>query len=269
MVMACNSTPVSLDAIAHFLEIMESSDPEVQKGFCERFFAVAEAAEQLKFLDSSGSAAVLEHQKRSLEWNLQAGPLDWGEQQIAPSGEMSVLPLDIMRFDAGMRMPLNGEVVFHGQPVLHAGAFADREDQLRVYSGLAALTQHSLVASVREGVIDELRAGPDVRAAAATLEELFSADDRYRVIWEIGFGLNTALKSPLPGNYAMNEVFGGANGIVHWGLGLTPHTRYALILPSIKTRVVGANGAVALGAEEPSPARRMRRRVTATCGCHF
>lgn len=30
------------------------------------------------------------------------------------------------------------------------------------------------------------------------------------------------------GNHAMNEVYGGRNGAMHWGLGLTPFTQYHL-----------------------------------------
>ena len=40
-VMACNSTPTSVDAIAHFLEIIERTDPEDQRRVADHFFGVA------------------------------------------------------------------------------------------------------------------------------------------------------------------------------------------------------------------------------------
>ncbi|WP_235433527.1 aspartate-semialdehyde dehydrogenase [Protofrankia coriariae] len=61
----------------------------------------------------------------------------------------------------------------------------------------------------------------------AALTELYTVDDNYRLVWEFGIGLNTALRQQ-PGNCGMNEMYGAGNGVVHLGFGLTPTTRYAL-----------------------------------------
>jgi hypothetical protein len=269
IVMACNSTPTPVEAIARFLEVMERTDPQEQSAFAGSFLAAVESSQRLTFLEPSGATATLEHLGRPLEWNLQAGPLEWGEQQIAPSGEISVLPADITEFEPTLRQPIHGTIAFRGQPVLHSAGSETRAEQARLHAGLASLANQTVVATVRQGMITELNAThPDADAAIATLHELFETDWRYRIIWEIGFGINTAFTVPLPGNCAMNEVFGGTAGVVHWGLGLTPYTRYALILPSIHTRVLAANGVVALGSDELPAKPRMRRRVVGGCACH-
>ena len=40
--MPCNSTPTSLEAVLHFLEAMERTDPSAQQAFADRFFELAE-----------------------------------------------------------------------------------------------------------------------------------------------------------------------------------------------------------------------------------
>jgi hypothetical protein len=270
-VMACNSTPTSVDAIAHFLEIIERTDPEDQRRVADHFFGVAESSQRLTFVnDGDGVAAVFHHAGGSYAWNQQAGPLEWGEQQIAPAGELSVLPVDILQFDATRRLAINGDIAFRGLPVLHAGTPPHlREDQARVHAELACILEHAVIATVRNGMIERLRSThPEAESAREMLETMFEVDSRYRIIWEVGFGINTALATPLPGNHAMNEVFGATVGVAHWGLGLTPDTQYALILPSLGTRVLGANGVSAFPSDDSPPKSRMRRRSVGGCVCH-
>jgi hypothetical protein len=104
-------------------------------------------------------------------------------------------------------------------------------------------------------------------APPTLLEALFAIDSRYRVLWEIGIGINTELE-PLPGNAGMNETYGAEEGVVHWGLGLTPYTQYALILLTPECRVLDSQGATLAG---PGPSRGLRagmvRRKAPGCGC--
>ena len=106
-----------------------------------------------------------------------------------------------------------------------------------------------MIASVRNGIIENLRAtDAEGESAVAMLEAMFEVDSRYRIIWEIGFGINMALTRPLPGNHAMNEVFGGTGcGALHYGMGLTPYTQYHLNIICPGTSVVGVGGQVLFG----------------------
>jgi len=89
------------------------------------------------------------------------------------------------------------------------------------------------------------------------LEHMFAVDSRYRIVWEIGHALNVSLDI-LPGNHAMNEVYGGVEGCLHWGLGLTPFTQYHLDIISPYTSVIGgATGDVLLGTPGKAPVERL------------
>jgi hypothetical protein len=249
MAMACNSTPTPLEAIAHFLDAMERTDPARQEAFADRFFELGEASDYLEIVDARhGTRAVFEHLNDAYVWNQQAGPVEWGGQQIVPSGEISVLPIDIVRFDASLRLAVNGEIALHGQPVLHSGTTPYlREDQTRIYERLARLRDHAAIATVEDGLVTRLRAThPDAAPAVSMLESLFDVDSRYRILWEIGFAINTALEM-LPGNFAMNEVHGGTNGALHWGFGLTPYTQYHLDITCFNTRVLSSDRELLLG----------------------
>lgn len=239
MVMACNSTPTSLEAIAHFLDVMERTDPAGQQVFAERFFARGQAASHLALVDPvHRTRAVFQHLSDSYEWNQQAGPIDWGEQQIAPAGEISVLPVDIWQFNERLSLAVSGEVALYGLPILHSGeASFLREDQLRIFEHLRRIKDHAVIAKVKDGVLTDIVAThPDVEPASQMLQMMFEVDSRYRTIWEIGFAINTSLDLRW-GNYAMNEVYGGTHGCLHFGLGLTPYTQYHLDIISPSTGV--------------------------------
>ncbi|MEV0642221.1 hypothetical protein AB0I77_46375 [Streptomyces sp. NPDC050619] len=241
MAMACNSTPTSLDSVRHFLGIMERTSAVEQDAFCDRFFTVAEDAEHLEYTNPvTGTRATLDHLRDGLVWNQQAGHLEWGEQQIVPSGEVSVLPLEITEFDETLHLPLEGEITLRGYPILHSGTPSfSRGDQARIHKALSAMEHHPITARVTAGQITELTAvEPGAAPAVDMLEQMFAVDSRYRTVWEIGHALNSNLEI-LPGNHAMNEVYGGPKGCVHWGLGLTPFTQYHLDIISPETVVTG------------------------------
>ena len=254
--MACNSTPTPLAAVEHFLDVIERTDPYAQAEFANRFFELGQKNDRLEIVDEEyETRAIFDHLDDRYEWNLQAGPLDWGEQQIAPSGEISVLPADIWEFNPKLCLAINGEIAFRGLPILHSGepSFL-REDQARIFSQLQHMKQHALIAKVEQGVVISLRpTHPDVKPAAEMLEAMAMVDSRYWTIWELGFAINTSLDL-LWGNYAMNEVYGGTQGALHFGLGLTPYTQYHLDLICPGTRVYGQDKKLLLGTPELSSA---------------
>jgi hypothetical protein len=159
-----------------------------------------------------------------------------------------VLPLAFDKFQARRRLVVNGEITLCGQPIIHVGAASFlREDQACIYQQLAYVRDHALIASLHDGVITKLYAThPSTWPALNMMQALFTVDSRYRILWEIGIGLNSTLKL-LSGNHAMNEMFGGENGTVHWGFGLTPYTQYHMDFICPSTRIFGDNGTVLIG----------------------
>jgi hypothetical protein len=109
------------------------------------------------------------------------------------------------------------------------------------------LENEAVIATVTKGAISDLR---PYRKEGNDLAELFHAffevDSRYALVWEIGHALNTSLDL-LPGNHAMNEVYGGTDGCLHWGIGLTPYTQYHLDIIAPYTTVYTESGEVVLG----------------------
>lgn len=251
LAMACNSTPTTLDTIKHFLRVVERTSPQDQDRFAERFFALVEETDTLHIVNRQvGTELVFQHFSDDIDyvWNQQGGSLGWGEQQILPSGEISVLPIEIQSFGEDLRLALEGEMTFHGHPILHNGTPSfSRRDQARIHAELEVMARTPLVGTVKDGHITEVRAtAPTGLRAQRMLESMFEVDSRYRKVWEIGFAHNISLDL-LAGNHAMNEVYGGERGCLHWGLGLTPYTQYHLDVISPGTQVLTDTGELVLG----------------------
>jgi hypothetical protein len=275
-VMPCGSTPVQPEHIRYFLEVIERTDPVAQAEHADKFFAAVAESSGLRLVDDTQrTECAFDAGSDEYIWNQQAGPLEPGEQQIAPAGELSVLPMEITDFDPSRRLALDGTLTLRGEPIVHAGydEALDRP-QAELYSKLAALRRHPVVIDVEHGLITHCRAGsaaPEGARAAAALNDLLRSDDRYRAVWELGFGINTAM-SVVSANCGLNEVFGAANGAVHLGIGLTPFTRFALTFLCPATRLADSAGVTLLGPQSSEPADgtqcRIRRTKEASCGCH-
>lgn len=261
LAMACNSTPTDSSALCHFIRCIEATDPVAQEKFCDHFFDLAERGDTLEYHDAEfGTTAVLKLFTRELVWNQQAGLVNWGEQQIVPSGEISVLPIEITDFDAALSLPLDGEIVIRGYPILHSGtpSFSLR-DQRRIHDQLWPLRENAVKATVEDGVISHLEAlSPAAIDVVDMLESMFAVDSRYRIVWEIGHALNTT-HDILVGNHAMNEVYGGTDGCLHWGIGLTPYTQFHLDVISPGTYVTNDHGDTLLGVAGQSAPERVSR----------
>lgn len=266
--MACNSTPTDFDTIAHFLEVLERTDPEAQEAFANRFFELGSKAGYLVVEDPvNGTRARFDHQDESYFWSEQAGRIDYGQQQLAPPGEISVLPLRITDFDEALDLDINGTIALHGHPILHNGTPSfQRRDQARLHEALSNLSNAPIIATVEKGHIVKVEAGgPAAAPALDVLEAMFQVDSRYRKVWEIGFAINTQHEM-IEGNTAMNETFGGTNGALHFGLGLTPYTQYHLDIICPRTRVLTDTGDVLIGGLAEAPTGMVRRRG-AGCAC--
>jgi hypothetical protein len=274
VVMPCASTPVTLENIRYFLTVVERTDPSAQAKRAEQFFEAVEESGGLRFADDERSTACeFDPAGGDYVWNQQAGFLGPGEQQIAPAGELSVLPIEITDFDADRRLAMNGTLTLHGTPIVHAGYDATLLDpQARLYERLAALHRHPVMLEVRDGVVVGVRGGErtaESDAIVATFDELFTEDPRYRTIWELGFGINTDMRT-VPGNCGLNEPYGATDGVVHIGIGLTPYTRFALTFLCPSTVVTDSSDTIVLGSSPPlgHGIRKIKRTYAASCGCH-
>jgi hypothetical protein len=272
-VLPAGSTPLTMAQVDHFVTTAQRADATQQGKLADEFFGRVEEAAGLRLVDEGGTEAVatFDHLAGDYSWNQQAGVLEPGDQQIAPAGELSVLPIDIMDFDDQARLALTGALTLRGLPIVHRyDVPADERDQQRLFARLRGVTTHPITLDVLDGVIEAVRPVDDAaRAAATALDEVLASDERYRVVWELGFGINTDIE-PWPGNCGPNEVYGATSGVVHIGLGLTPHTRFALTFGCVGTALTTDTGRHVIGgAESRQPGgARLRRVRSASCGCH-
>jgi hypothetical protein len=248
-VLACNSTPTSSAMVHHFLMQAYKTDPRRQELLAEKFFNAAEVSSYLTFSDDRyGCAATFKIHDDDLQWHEQIGTLAWGQQQLLPSGEVSTLPVSVYGEDIKSTLSIDGTLALHGFPVLHTGRQSVRlEDQKRLFQELATVETAAIIATVEHGRITKFEpTGAASRPAVNTLEALSAVDSRYRTIVEVGLGLNTELEL-FPGNSAMNEVYGGPNGVVHFGIGLSPFTQYHLDLVCPDTKVKDSRDQILFG----------------------
>jgi hypothetical protein len=249
-VMACNSTPTSVEAIRHFLRCAEETIPLEQEEKADTFFINCGANKHLRLIDEMyETSAAFSHLGEELIWHEQVGLLRWGEQQLLPSGEISVLPMEVFSEGINLRLKLDGKLAFKGIPVLHSGtpSFC-LEDQERIFKTLSGMMNHAVVATLKEGrIVDVYPSHPAVRQASEMLSALYNVDSRYRTLIEIGFAINDHLKL-FPGNSAMNEVFAESPcGTVHFGFGLIPHTQYHLDIICPGTKILDKHENVIFG----------------------
>ncbi|MEM8832307.1 MAG: hypothetical protein AAGE96_23650 [Cyanobacteria bacterium P01_G01_bin.19] len=236
-VMAANSTPTSLAAIEFFLKAIEQTDLQGQQEYADSFFQRLEKHDRLSLFDPDTESTAFLELDSDAEWHEQLGILQDGQQQIVPTGEISVLPLIHGQFDSSYRLPLNGKIAIKGRPIVHSGNNPNRLEQQSIFKQLAGLEDYPVIASIDNGYIVKLTSSsPQAEPARKMLEHLFDLDDNYRIIWELGFGINRNLKL-WSGNTAMNEVFGDRELVLHLGLGLTPATKYHIDLLCPNTTV--------------------------------
>jgi len=263
----CNSTPTDIETIAAFWDIIINTDPKLQEDKANFFFTTAEKAEYLEFVDEvNDTHAIFKHMNESYVWNEQGGYLNDGDQQLAPAGEINVFNLPVQEFDEKLRLDFTGKLALHGFPIVHSGTPSfSLGDQRRIYDQLANLINHPIIANVVEGEITELVANsPEGQVACNILQSLFNVDSRYRILLEIGFGINTNSKI-IPGNHAMNETYGGTNGVVHFGLGIIPYTQYHIDILCPNLKVKTNQGDLLIG--NPGHSNQIRRKKVDGCFC--
>lgn len=267
IILPCNSTPTDLKTISDFWESITCTDPELQEEKANHFFQLAEKAEYLEFIDEKNkTSAIFKHMHDDYVWNEQGGFLNYSGQQLAPAGEISVCNLPVQEFDENLRLDFNGTLSFHGYPIVHSGTLSfSYADQKRIYDLLANVIEHPIIAYIKNGEIQNLTANTkEGEAACKILQSMFDVDSRYRILLEIGFGINTNSKI-IPGNHAMNETFGGSNGVPHFGIGLIPFTQYHVDILCPNLKVITNKGELLMGADDK--AMHINRKKVAGCFC--
>jgi hypothetical protein len=251
LIFACHSAPTSLESIEYFLRAGEKTDPIEQEKIAEMFFEQCESTNYLKLIDTEyQTIAEFHHLNADYGWHEQLGRLNWGEQQIFPSGEIACFLVPLKGIDQlpDIQFDLNGEIPLRGYPIVHSGSPSFlREDQERIYKKLSTLKNHPVIAKVKNGIIIDIQAThPSVQPALEMLEAMFLVDSRFRQIFEIGFAINNQIQV-IPKNSTMNEVYGGTKGCIHFGLGMLPYTQYHIDLICPKIKVLGKNDKIIFG----------------------
>lgn len=270
-VLPAGSTPLTDEHVRYFLRTAARTDVAQHARAAEEFFDLVGDNDRLAIVDdASGTEAEFDHTVGECVWNQQAGVLDAGDQQIFPSGKLSVTAAEITTFEPEARLlGLNGDLTLRGWPIVHRHEDpADGADQQRLFAALAPLVSNAVTLHIAAGGIESVTPQtPGATSAAVELEKLLTDDPRYRVIWELGFGINTTTEI-IPVNCGPNEVYGATSGVVNLGLGITPATRFALAFLCPRSSLVTSDGAAVLGARKAARRGRMQRVSSANCGCH-
>ncbi|BAZ33998.1 hypothetical protein NIES4074_65120 (plasmid) [Cylindrospermum sp. NIES-4074] len=275
LIFACNSAPTSLEAIEHFLRCGEKTDPEEQEKVADRFFTQCESTHLLKLIDEEyQTVAEFLHLNEFYGWHEQLGVLEWGGQQIFPSGEIAcfLVPLKGINKLPDIQFYLNGEIALRGYPVVHSGppSFL-REDQERIYQKLATFKDYPVIIKIEDGIVVDIKAThQSAKSALKMLEAMFMVDSRFRQIFEIGFAINRHVEI-FPRNSAMNEVYGGEEGCVHFGFGMLPYTQYHLDLICPNIKVLNKDNEVIFGSnkkrDESKETKKIIRHRVSHCPC--
>ncbi|MFD7916034.1 hypothetical protein ACFV30_35915 [Streptomyces sp. NPDC059752] len=270
-VLPAGSTPLTDEYVRYFLRSAAKTDIAQQAATAEEFFDLVAASDGLTIVDdASGTEAEFDHTVGDCVWNQQAGVLEPGDQQIFPSGKLSVTAAEITTFEPEARLlGLHGDLTLRGWPIVHRHADpADGAEQQRLFEALSPLVSHAVTLHVTAGSIEGVTPQTSGAApAAAELDKLLTDDPRYRVIWELGFGINTTTEV-IPANCGPNEVYGATGGVVNLGLGITPATRFALAFLCPRSSLLTSDGTAVLGARKAVRRGRMQRVSSASCGCH-
>jgi hypothetical protein len=270
-VLPAGSTPLTAAQVHYYLRAAARSDVRGQDLTAREFFERIETSDRLLLVDDeTGSEAEFDYTVGDCVWNQQAGVLSPGEQQLAPGGKLSVMPAEINTFAPEARLlGLTGTLTLSGWPIVHRHSDpGDAAEQGELFARLARMVSHPVELTVVAGVIEAVTTADNAaRPAVEALDRLLTEDPRYRVVWELGFGINTDMDA-LPANCGPNEVYGARSGVLHLGIGITPRTRFALAFLCPRSSLLTADGTTVLGRRKDVPRGQLNRVSSAGCGCH-
>lgn len=222
------STGFTAGSLRRYLRIIAGTDYQAELGIEAALVSYLEQARALRLRTPAlGTDCTFRHQE-ALHWFSLHGPLRFGDQTVLPTGELSALADGSGDFNAASRLPIDGEIVFMGSPIIHRGGQAvSLEETLQTYGRLAGMEAAPVIAHVRGGYIEEFSAPVSgSRSLRDTFTRLVSAEPRYRKIHEFGFGTHPGCAVRQPGNFHPNERWPG----IHIGLGLGGYTPFHIDL---------------------------------------
>ncbi|CAM3690046.1 hypothetical protein KIPE111705_20590 [Kibdelosporangium persicum] len=238
------SSPFSAAALRRYMRIIETCDYANERRIEKALIRCLDVAARIHFRTPvMETHAVFDH-RGATHWFSLNGALERGEQTVLPTGELSVLTDAAGDFSLSTPFALDGELVLRGTPIVHRGNRAVTEaETASAYQAMSTMLEYPVIARVEAGVVVGLRS--PVRRHnpfAEALERLFSIDERYRKVHEIGFGTNVACAQLASGNFFPNERTPG----VHFGFGLGGHTPFHIDLActQIDTQIELTSGAM-------------------------
>ncbi len=238
------STPFFPAALERMLGLVLSTNYERQIVVERRLLSSLDTASYILFRSTCYGTEATFHHHQARHWFSLLGPLDFGQQTVLPTGELSALTDPSGGFSLDQGFSLDGEVVLQGMPIVHRGSRSTEMDEaLRLFTIMSPLCEQPVIANIKGGIVVELRTvGGIPGTAQQALETLLREDERYRKVHEIGFGANECCAVLVNENFFPNERHPG----VHFGLGLGGHTRFHLdlVCTKIDTLFVSAAGEV-------------------------
>ena len=214
----------STASLSRCLEIIKRTDYSHELELESVFLDYLDRAQRIVFrCERYDTTAKWEHQEAE-HWFSLHGPIDFGQESVLPTGELSALTDESGGYSFHSRFNITGEIVLKGLPVVHRGNPTVTSAQTeKTFSVMSAMYDYPVVAKVNKGLIEAIYSPvPGANLFLDAMKKLFEEDERYRKIHEIGLGTNTHCSPLVLDNFFPNERFPG----VHFGLGLGGYTPY-------------------------------------------
>lgn len=235
------SVGFSPGVFSDMVEVVVATDYEAQARRESRVLDILDRSESLLFQSSGGVPRAEFNHWSCPHWFSLNGSLEFGDQCVLPTGEISALTDRSSIFTEDSHFDLNGQLQLECVPVVHRGSDETSLAEVALeFDRLRLLSAAPCLATVVDGVIvDVTPSGLDHRGCRSLLS-LLERDSSYRKIHEIGLGTNSATGPLRDTNYFPNERFPA----VHFGLGLGGTTRLHvdLVCPEIGLIGVGEDG---------------------------
>lgn len=222
------SSPFITSNLQRILEITKTTNYQLQLDTESRMLDLLESARQIIFqCPGYGTQAVFDHHEAE-NWFSLHGPLEFGQQTVLPTGELSVLTAPSGQFDGQSNFLLEGQLLFQGVPVVHRShPEISLSETLEQFRRLTSMRDFPVVASVHKGEIQNIYSPiKGHNPFLIELEQLFSNDVNYCKIHEIGFGTHPSCRQLVNDNFLPNERYPG----IHFGLGLGGTTKFHIDL---------------------------------------
>ncbi|MCF6775290.1 hypothetical protein L3V83_01760 [Thiotrichales bacterium 19X7-9] len=242
------STAPTFDDLSQYIESLYITKPDDFDKKVDHFFSQLEK-ERIVYFKNPNYNTTLTYQcantPNSERWLEVGGYTELGTKQVYPCGEIEVTPLPFdqsIEIEKQNTLNLSGDVIITGPNIVNAGYFPfTRKSQKNIFKQLATITQEKPIKlSISQGKIQQITSiTTDEHPAVNFLNYLFSIEERYRIVSELGISYNNQLEL-MPGNQFYNELVDSSKnktGSLHLGLGLLINTQYHFDLFALETEL--------------------------------